>query len=217
MMRYITVLVALLSLTACGTAQNGQGAQLARAAFQQLFNRAESPNVRAALTPEVLATLNQPVLLAELPNFDAQSVLLRASQNGSVVTWTTPDNLTFALDQGVVTATRGFGGDLLRADLQAVHRGLRQGRSTGLRVLTFLDGEDQPVSSSYICDYTRVGRETITVIAGRFNTMRIDEDCVGPDTRFQNNYWIDARGTVRRSRQWLGPDLGDLRLETARD
>ena len=167
------------------------------------------------LTGTVAATAPQLIgperLRATLPDRGAEAVLGPVSRTGGVTEWQTLDGITLAFRDGVLTGTRGLGDDLMSADVSgdvAMLRGTGSGYHPHIR--SYLDGENQTVFRSYQCRPTARDRNmTGQEAALRRVTMR----CVSPRDSFTNVYWLDSGGTVIRSRQWVGPQIGYMETQ----
>uniref|UniRef100_A0AAN0MH80 YjbF family lipoprotein n=1 Tax=Yoonia rhodophyticola TaxID=3137370 RepID=A0AAN0MH80_9RHOB len=104
----------VLALAGCGNTENRD--VLTKQLFE-LFTTAQGAGepapdaaaLRASLTPQVLAPVDGPVLLVELPARDAAAVLTRIGTNRGVETFLTPDGISLSLANGLVVATRGLG------------------------------------------------------------------------------------------------------------
>lgn len=203
-------LLAVAMLAGCSN--DGSGLGTLRASLASLgASRAAPVDPSSVVTPEFLAQQTEPLIYAELPDRGAQSGLTLVRRSGDVALWAAADGISVALERGVLTATRGLGGDLMSAELSEVQSAIRGQRSRAVRVMRYLDGEDQEVLRSFICDYARRS-EPADTLAGRFPAIRVDEDCAGLDTQFVNTYWING-GIMRKSRQWVGPFVGFLTME----
>lgn len=155
-------------------------------------------DIRRQVTPQVRQRFQHTsLMIAQLEQNERASILVRKGMNRGVETYFTPDNISISLTQGVLVSTRGLGFDLMSGDVAEVIAGLRHG-GRAVRVHRYLDGEDQIVIKSYICDYS--------------GNARITETCYGKDHSFKNSYQMSA-GKVVASRQWVSPDLGYIRLE----
>lgn len=203
MSRKILLALAALSLVvACGRTQPEQQFFGAVLRGVQEGSAAQSPRtvaqIRQRLTPEVRAQFGNAVLkIALLEDNDQASVLIEAGNNQDVATFFTPDGRSISLKQGVLVATRGLGFDLMSADVSSVLSSLGNG-TRAVRIHRYLDGEDQLVIHSFVCDYE-----------GR---IRVVETCYGNGSSFENTYSMSA-GRILASRQWIGPQLGHIILE----
>ncbi|WPZ23574.1 YjbF family lipoprotein (plasmid) [Sulfitobacter faviae] len=194
-------LVGLLS--ACGPDQSQQS--LLGPITQTLFGftkPASKPSsmedIRRQVTPEVRQRFRHTsLMIAQLEQNERASILVRKGVNRDAETYFTPDNISLSVKEGVLVGTRGLGFDLMSSDVAEVLSGLRHG-GQAVRVHRYLDGEDQIVIKSYICDYS--------------GNAQITENCYGKDHSFKNSYQMSG-GKVVASRQWIGPDLGYIRLE----
>ncbi|WP_373634874.1 YjbF family lipoprotein [Yoonia sp. SS1-5] len=196
----------VLALAGCGNTENRD--VLTKQLFE-LFTTAQGAGepapdaaaLRASLTPQVLAPVDGPVLLVELPARDAAAVLTRIGTNRGVETFLTPDGISLSLANGLVVATRGLGFDLMSADVNDVARALRGGGATGNRIHRHLDGENQLIATSFVCSYARRP------------DGQIAETCESPDRTFTNSYLTDSSGNIRTSRQWISAETGYIVIE----
>ena len=201
--KLIAALSALLVLSSCGTKQSqpsvfGPFAQSLLGFTRPASTPATMEEIRQQITPQVRKRFQHTsLMIAQLEQNSRASIIVRKGMNRDVETYFTPDNISLSLKDGVLIGTRGLGFDLLSADVSEVLVGLRrEGRA--VRIHRYLDGEDQIVIKSYICDYS--GNANIT------------ETCHGKDHSFENSYQLSA-GQIVVSRQWIGPQLGYIRLE----
>lgn len=199
----IAVLSLLGLLSACGPGQSQQS--LLGPITQTLFGFTKSASkpssmadIRRQVTPEVRQRFRHTsLMIAQLEQNERASILVRKGLNEGVETYFTPDNISLSLKEGVLVGTRGLGFDLMSGDVAEVLAGLRDG-GQAVRVHRYLDGEDQIAIKSYICDYS--------------GNAQITETCYGKDHSFKNSYKMSG-GKIVASRQWVGPDLGYIRLE----
>ena len=207
-----------LGLAACSGGQGDgvltDGSQFA--GLDEVLRRAP----RATDTPPlvVLAAPGaaQGVLAAELPARDARATLRVDGRNRQVTTWRTQDDVSLALaDPGVLIATRGLGDDLHIADAAETRAALSAGRGGEVRRSHVRVGADQRTrSTAYRCTLAPAGPETVRLGDRQRPTQRWEETCSGPDGGFTNLYWRDpARPIVWQSEQWIGPELGSIRLQ----
>lgn len=203
--KLLSVALACFTLSGCGT--DGQkefyGAlwQGTKAAIPSEKRDAEIEQAIAA-QKEVLAQLDQPVIYATTTN--GRSPLIRVSENGPYEQWHTPSKTAATFRSGFLTATRGFGGDLMNADVEESINRLRTGSTApATRVHRYLNGENKIVTRSFVCIFKTHPTEQINV-AGRKRTLRkSSETCTNIDTTIENIYWTDpGDGFLWKSKQW---------------
>ncbi|MCC1494755.1 YjbF family lipoprotein [Cognatishimia sp. F0-27] len=211
--RMAAALLMLGLLAGCAAGQGG--GPLADALSRIGAARAPAgPSLRAQITPEAVAALNQPVILIALPERGAEALARWVGANNGHATWASGDGVSIRIRRGILSATRGLGGDLLSADIADVEAALYAGGPTRvIRIHRYLDGTDQVTIRALVCDITRAGPDTAETAVGGFATTRFDESCSGPDRTFENRYWIGANGQLRKTRQWVGPDVGTIVIE----
>ncbi len=218
MIRRSAALLALLAaLAACGSdVDETQTAQTYLAFAKKLTGRGQAPAAGpVGLTRAVLAGLGRPADLVTVESRKVTAVVLYVAANGGVETWSSVDDRTVSVRQGMLVATRGLGGDLIAADTPPLSR-VASGSGTFVRTLVTLSGEDAIVRSRYLCEYAVVGSEDVVLVERRYTTRRVQESCSGDDGRFVNDHWLQG-GTLRQSRQWAGRDLGYITIGRLRD
>jgi hypothetical protein len=210
-------LTALTALTACGTERTSFIDQ-AFAVVGQLTARGQTgPTLRERLTPEALAQIGTPILIVEFPQTGSEAGAQPLRTEGDLEIWSTLNGVQFAFRDGILIYTRGIPGDLMSADVRNVQRALVSGGAEVVRVHRYLDGENQEVVRAYVCDYQSAGRVQVTVLTGSYRARRVTETCVSSSDAFENHYWIDAQGVMRKSTQWIGPKAGYVNLERIND
>jgi hypothetical protein len=155
-----------------------------------------------------------PALQVGIEDLDVAGVMRRDVTRNSFETWISQDNATVTLAQGMLVATRGFGGDMMGSDVSmsaAFVLDIRVGQAT--RFHSFLGGNDQVETRAYICAISSRGPRRLRIGNTVFDTRLMQEDCSNPDQRFTNLYWVDpGSGGIVQSRQWAGAFIGPLAL-----
>lgn len=206
-MRRQIAALAVVALTASCGPEAGTGT-LAGIAGQVVSGGGQSQSdPRAGLTREIIEQSGQELILVSVPSRDAAASLIRAGQNGDKVTWISPDGIGLTFRNGILIATRGFGDDLMAADVSDLNRGLSAGRLT-VRVHDYLDGEDQIVRRTFQCDLAGGGADTIEIIERSYRTRIIEERCRTRGGSFTNRYWIDGTGRIVQSVQFVSAPVG---------
>ena len=204
--------VALLTLLGCGN--DPEASQHVEVAKGVLSGAMSAPPPQPPLTRDVLDQIVTPVMVARLETRGSFAVIGEIGKNGPVATWSTLDAVTISLKDGVIVATRGLGGDLMAARVPGLSDLLSNGTRHG-RIFTHLNGEDQVVRSVFSCTTSAFGHETIEIVEIKYGVQRFAENCIGEGESgtFRNDFWVGPAGTLRRSRQWLGEDLGYIIIE----
>lgn len=219
------LLAATLALAGCGNQKSELGG-LAVGALKGLIAgqaAAPAPDPRQVLTREMLDATPMPVLLVDNETSGRSGTLIAVADNGPWRSWRDAEGLGLNFRAGLLGRSQGLGPDLVSADLDeplAALAALLGGRARtvadAVRVHRYLDGERREVIRSFLCDYRMAGAETLTLFARSYATRRVVETCRGPDLAFRNDYWVGGDGAVRKSRQWVGPEAGYLRIEQLR-
>ncbi|SHJ05269.1 Group 4 capsule polysaccharide lipoprotein gfcB, YjbF [Palleronia salina] len=153
------------------------------------------------------------ILILRIPESGFEAGMLQQVVNRDVTTWITADGDAVSLKDGQIVGTAGFGFDLSSAEVPSVAQ-LAGGPAQVVRDHYRLEGPQVIRRTRYFCTLDRTSGQAITVTSRRFVTIRVDESCrteAGETTR--NTYWIDGRGVVRQSRQFVTPTLGYFELQ----
>ena len=202
-----------LALTACGNTGRSDVSILGltrQAVTQQIAERtgrdepaapARSPEQLAA---EALRVNPGPLVLVGFERLGRNQVLAMTGQNGRMRTYMTPAEEAVILRDGMLVGTRGLGNDLSVAEpgTEALIRAGRAGRAT--RVMRYYAGDGQERPLSFDCS-TGAGPNAGVIV----------ENCAGHGITFQNSYLVQ-NGQIPVSRQWVGPVLGHVTIQTLR-
>lgn len=213
--RVLAALAALPLLAAC---QGGVDAptvqlQILEAAEAAIRAKAAPPPPRPALTRATLDRLDGAFLEATREGTGQTAILgvnltRRDGSPGRITVWRAEDDVTLAMRNGVLIATRGLGGDVISSEVQVA--GDTPGPARGgqrVQYIQALDNKAVPVRLR--CDLADLGPETITIVERRHATRHLRETCRGESGTVVNDYWTGG-GVVWQSRQWAGPFVGYL-------
>ncbi|EPX82673.1 hypothetical protein ruthe_03131 [Rubellimicrobium thermophilum DSM 16684] len=167
--------------------------------------------IPGAFTPEAVAADPSAYRIIQINALGLNELGRVIQDNGEEITIALQSGPTAAFDQGVLTATRGFGDDLLTIDAPGLLPILRAGGGTLTRTVETLDSQDRIVTSRFTCTVTPAGTETLNLGLREASLRRLDENCRGERIVFDNIYWLDTRGEIVASRQYVSPTVAYLR------
>ncbi len=204
--------LAALMLSGCDTGDRPLFVDVGTTLFQGLTGRGQAVDLRPGLTREALRPVEGTAIVVYIEEREVSALMgeLIATPNGR--TFVTSDGISLTFETGFLKSTRGLGGDLMGADTLAVRQALG---TTGqaVRVHDYLTGEDRIEQRRFTCTLSAPVREPVVIYEIQYQTARITESCSDERDSFTNDYWIDAQGVVRKSRQWLSPSVGYLEIE----
>ncbi|MDB6176076.1 YjbF family lipoprotein [Paracoccus sp. Z330] len=161
----------------------------------------KSPQEAAA---EALRVNPAPLIQVGFEGLGRTQIMAMTGQNGGQRTYMTPSEEALIMRGGMLVGTRGLGNDLSVAEPQTEAL-IRAGRTgTAQRVMRYYSGDGKERPLQFTC----------TVGAGPKPGVTI-ESCEGHDTSFQNSYMTQG-GQIAVSRQWVGPALGYVTVQTLR-
>ncbi len=204
-------------LAACGNDPNRPIASIDTVKQVLATRKAQATPPTQAGVAQALAQTQGPVELVTNETSKAWAIMLQLEQNGGYETFGSADRRSVTMRNGIITATRGLGGDLMSSDISQVApliSGRRAGQGT--RVMRFLNGEDQTVEIRFACTVTP--GKSVPVKAGMLDTSAraVTETCRAEGREITNTYLVDTRGRSVSARQWVGSTPGYLLLQTLR-
>ncbi len=202
-----------LSLAGCGNdnSQTFRG-QMLREMVATSFRAKAKPQPFPPATRAQVRALHADVLLVTQPIRHVRAPLTPDAVNGDVVTWRSADGVTISLRNGIVTATRGMGQDIMSALTPDIST-IASGTGTVERADYTLNGLEQDKQASFTCFLSDLGTESIDLAQITYRLHHVAETCSGDAPTFTNDYWIGPHNIVRKSRQWLGTAIGYLEIE----
>ncbi len=174
------VLLALAATVLAGCSSDGENQRLLRETTALVL-----PAVAADQPPDpryaALAAAGAPTLQMRRAGAGETITLRRlGSTSEGIVTWLTPQGEGLSFQQGVLVSVSGPDGNLMSSDVTQMLALMNSGADGQVkRFNAYLDGNDQIVTHSYICDVTQMRGDTGSVIR---------EDCAGMDDNFINFY-----------------------------
>jgi hypothetical protein len=173
------------------------------------------PAAPAPLTRAFIDAAPKPLRLITIENRNASDSVFLTHRVGDVEVHRTVLGLLMAFRGGVLVATRGFGPDLMSAEVPSA-AALRRGSGGHRRIYDYLSGTNATVRVAFDCSLAAAGSETLDLVGLGLATSVVTERCTptspvpgfAPEGAIENRYWFDRTGRVRQARQWVSPLVG---------
>ncbi|SOB97650.1 group 4 capsule polysaccharide lipoprotein GfcB/YjbF [Rhodobacter sp. JA431] len=212
MLKALLPAVAIIaSLTACSSDPQTQQVLKGAIPFQKRAPATANPLFLAAYeadAPGVAAVTEQ--------NTSAIAVLLRQARSdvSGVDTMIAADGSQLMLKSGVLVGTRGFGNDLMAAEVSESTILIQSlGSGVATRLMTFINGNDNTETRAFKCDIYPGGTDSVFVGDTPVSTRMVTEHCRGGLAEFFNYYWVVPQSReIVQSTQWASPLTGKLSL-----
>lgn len=218
-------LAAALLLAGCSQGPEKTPAELevVKAVTDLVSRRRNPPPPAAELSRALLDRQTQAYIEVVIENREAKAYLTRSLSRrdgspGQVEVWRTLDNVSVALRNGMVIATRGLGGGLLSAQVPAADGIAGPAHGGARRYTVRAEGNGQAVLSM-ACSLHDLGPETVEIVEITHPARHLQERCEGSGGVVVNDYWVDSRPgrtQVWQSRQWAGPETGYVKIRQLR-
>ena len=222
--------VAALLLAACGSSGQEDQATIAgqlrkvaapaisRATGQQAEEAAPAAPLSAdEMAARALAANPAPLILVSLESTGATQVMAMVGENGGMRTYMTPNMQALVIRSGMLTGTKGLGNDLSVAEVEGTANLIRARRAgQGSRTMRYIsgDGTERPLPLN--CTIAVGDAKNFSFAGTGWNATQVVESCEGSGAEVQNSYLVTASGQIPVSRQWIGPRLGYVTIQTIR-
>ncbi|WP_186766467.1 YjbF family lipoprotein [Puniceibacterium confluentis] len=219
--RILTVVSLSLGLAACGNDRNATSpVDMVQQVFRSLTSggtAGSGAQIPASQIETAYAATPAPIALVTIESRQGQALVLEIERNGAYQTFATSGRQVVVLRNGMITGTRGLGGDLMSSDadgLVALIRARQAGKTP--YAMRFLTGEDVTETLSYSCDVFPDGTQSLTQGRIRTTATKMIANCTGAGKPFTDTFLVDSTGYALSSRQWVGDYNNYLRVETLR-
>ena len=225
-MKLVAGFALLAFLGACGNEKTGPNpvvsaigemakGSVAKVKARKSGGKTGGKSVTAEEQRAALEEAGKPILLVSSKTLGQTGFLTIFDNKGDVLTWKTPDGVTFSQRNGVLIQTRGLGADLMSAQAPSVAQLMRAGEAYQ-HIYYFLGDDDQGTRRTYDCKTTIFGPESIEVLGRTHNATHVTELCERPLGKLTNDYWIEG-SSIRKSRQWVSGAIGYIDFERVID
>jgi hypothetical protein len=158
-----------------------------------------------ALSRQKIEAFGTPILRATLPARATDLLMSPRDVRKDVTTWEAAEGITFAFRNGILIESRGLGADLMSAAAPSPSQIL--GGGPYVRTYFFVADDDRNQRRDYTCTTELIGAEPVAVYGKTHQTRHVREVCTRDVGRIANDFWFEGN-TLRKSRQWVGPDAG---------
>lgn len=209
--------VALLFLTGCGdqlrSSLVGQvGTRLVPALAGSGPSAEEAAAQAAAMGfgPDAIAANPENYMLFQVGGLGIAGLGRVVSEHDNLRTWLGDSGYSVSIENGLVVATRGFGKDLMAADVASVRAAIDAGGGEAVRLHDYLDSRDQIVQERYACVIASAGPQPVDLGLRQVEAEAFAETCRSTRVQFENMYFIGESGGIIASRQFVSDVVGYL-------
>lgn len=215
--RSLAFTAAVATLVSCTNTREDQSVLTFGQTLQRSLSgadRAPVPDratVQAAVQQAVAAT-DRPLALFSLEDTGAVALITPIERNGPYETWASfgsSERRSVTVRSGLVTSTRGLGGDLMSSNVSDLLRSLNSvtGKQS-TQVLRHLDGQNIIVETVATCTIKDKQQHGYSFGALNQTVTKVSLTCESGSLTFDNHYLVSRNGRILEARQWLGPVLG---------
>ena len=219
MKNYILSLMLVLTFVSCSNSTDMETGeikvlQMLKQSFEEQRDLKVFVNSRDLLNREKIDAIKTAVLFVELGS-GQNGTLIPYPGQGVGQTWLGADGATITLQKGVVKASRGMGDDLM-GSTSSIPPWSKIGQKAQIysREYNYITGNNKILKRVFTCDIKKTGKEkSIEIWDINFKAAQFKESCSNSSLEIENTYYVDSKGVVRRSSQYLSDAVGYIFTE----
>ena len=128
--------------------------------------------------------------------------------------WIGRDGATVTLTNGVLSATRGLGDDIMGSRTSMPSWTEISTLANYKRAHSYLVQDNKIKVNEYDCEISKIAdNQPLEIFEEVFTTTHFVEFCSGEEIEIKNEYYIDTQNIVRKSLQFHSPFIGYLIFE----
>jgi len=217
MRAFICIFSILFTVVGCGSKTDAPGLRetliAAIKARKEAKENADKPKAPpAVLTRNDIAHIKKPLLQIEAQTLGIKTLFAQVAQNGAYRTYLNNIKMSVTMNNGIITATRGFGLDLLSQGISIPPQEMFAETNAPkfyTRTQQQLEKAKSVVEINYNCMLEKADHETITIVEIDYPLVKFNETCRNPERAFKNYYWIDDdTRQIWKSAQSIGQHAG---------
>lgn len=179
--------------------------------------KAAQPADPNAVIAKALAATKGPIALVVRIKTNSVLAMNPVGRNRDHVTWGSAPGQGITFKRGVLTNTRGLGEDLMASRIDTAVDAITNRRNSSYkREYYYLGDLGQNTSLTVNCTLKRGKSEHVKIGEINASAIIMSESCRRGAIAFNNLYWVDGRGRVLKSSQWVGQRIGSLAVQNLR-
>lgn len=213
------------ALAGCGSdARTTESTRLASGEISRIFSgifhrgKAEPGPDAETMSIQALADNAGPLILTNFESLNRTTIFGLTGENGAMRTYASPASQALVLRSGMVAGTRGFGFDVMSGEVDALGA-LVRGRRAGTAdyTLRYLDGLGQERPVPMQCTVTPGPAQSYPFAGQTWSGTQMAAHCTtSGGYAFDDTFIVAASGAILSSRQWIGPEIGFVTIQTVR-
>jgi len=216
---FISALLILSLLAGCGSKREDATGGLRNTIIAAIKARREAKANKdkpkaapVALARQSIAHITSPLLRITAQAIGVKALFGQVAQNGHYRTYLNELKMSVTYNNGIITATRGFGRDLLSQGISIPPKDLFAETNAPkfyTRTQQQLAKSKTVIELDYNCTLEKGEAETITIVEIEYPVVKYSEVCRNKKRAFKNFYWIDAdTKQIWKSAQSIGQQAG---------
>ncbi len=165
-----------------------------------------------ALARKSIAHIKKPLLRINAQAIGVKTLFGQVAQNGNYRTYLNELKMSVTYNNGIITATRGFGLDLLSQGISIPTKEIfveTNAPKFYTRTQQQLAKSKKVVELNYNCVLVKGKAETLTIVEIEYPVFKYAETCRNKGRAFKNYYWVDDNTKqIWKSAQSIGQQAG---------
>jgi hypothetical protein len=220
MIRPILAVSAFGLLAACSSSGTSPVVTVIRGVIlPSTVEQPEVPSIGSKLTREKIEKFGLALIRGRIEGEEVTNLLTGTAVNDQYVTYISSFRQNITMLGGLVTGTRGMGGDLLAVrndanDPIAYITPTDDWPATLTRDYRFPGVGPSGDTISVTCSLTTSAATVITIVEVTYEVTPFTENCEGDGVAFTNTYFTETEtGQIWQSLQWIGEKVGYVNID----
>lgn len=172
---------------------------------------------------EDIKNINYPLIEVKTNGLLVQALMLPLSTRNEIKNYISGSGQGLTLDNNIVTKTQGMNTHLISLEYIGFKNfpDLITNENKPLnfmKIYTFVTPMFDTKIYSFDCTFLKISNENLIILSEEVETTFFQEKCFNNKLAFENSYWVDHNGIIRKSKQWISPknifaDILFLKLE----
>lgn len=172
-----------------------------------LYKEMTKPVVLKTYTREMFENIDYPLIEVRTDNIIKQALMIPLTQRNGYYNYSSGSGQSITMHGAMVVKTNGFETYLLSNQIESgpflIKTPLKNWPQVSSREYSFLKPDNSIETITFECKLNFVDLEEIVIVDKKHQTMQITENCKSKFEDFVNTYWVDEKGFVWKSKQWV--------------
>ena len=163
------------------------------------------------LTRKDIQDINYPLIDLSTNGVLKRALMLTISSRYGYTNYISGSGQAITMEGAAITKTNGFDNGLISLEINQSSpivklTNIDSWPSNNEKVYGFLTPSNTIRNIEFVCNIEIIKKEKIIILEYEYLLTKTKESCTGDQFNFENFYWVDNKGFVWQSKQWISPE-----------